>query len=368
MQIVIECADRHGGALSASDVADEGEKLIVLFGAPIAHEGEEASALRFALDLSEELTEAALHLKHRVGIASGFVYAGEVGFERRREYTVIGDVVNLSARLMARAKWGEVIVSDRTAARAGSAFELRRLRPVRVKGKSAPVRAFRLEGRSRDPATSSDSTPILGREKELARLMRLARRSEEGRSGWVHIGGEAGIGKSRLVAELATQLTARGWQHIAAACHAYTAQAPFAPWLPALRALLGVAGTNSDAEAWQRLQDPCRPGDHAGIDGPRAAARGTPAHFHRGRCGNAAGRRQGATAAAFPPGRADLPRVCGGTTARSDDGRPTLVRFPLAGASSRSPASRAQDDFLSASAHDLPSLRRKSRNSGTGPF
>jgi class 3 adenylate cyclase/tetratricopeptide (TPR) repeat protein len=254
VSMVIECAENHNGSLAASDVADEGEKLIILLGAPVALENEEAAALRFALDLDERLLESDLRLKHRLGIASGFVYAGEVGSEDRREYTVIGDVVNLAARLMAKAKPGEAIVSDKVAERADEAFTFHRLRPLRVKGKAAPVRAFRLEGRSEDVARASASPrdPILGRERELSTLTRLAGRAQAGRPNWAYVAGDPGIGKSRLVAELASQLTARGWRHAAANCHAHTAKSPYAPWLSPLRDLLGLDGTSVD-DGWIQL-------------------------------------------------------------------------------------------------------------------
>jgi len=257
-KMLISALERYGGFLAGSDVAEEGDKLIALFGAPVSHEQEEAGALRCAVDLQTELQASGLDLRQRIGINSGYVFAGEVGSGRRREYTVIGDSVNLAARLMAAARPGQVLVSAATTGRAGAEFDLHRSRSIRVKGKTAPVQIYRLEGahlQTRPQHAAEGASPVLGREEELAALLKLGRPAAAGRGRWAYISGEPGIGKSRLVAEVAARLGSQGWQELVATCQAHTSSTPFAPWREPLRALFGIDSGSSPRDAWEKLKD-----------------------------------------------------------------------------------------------------------------
>ena len=242
VKVLLSLLERHSGFLAGSDVAEEGDKLIVLFGAPVSHENQEASALRCALDLERELAASGLELRQRIGINSGFVFAGEIGSARRREYTVIGDSVNLAARLMAAARPGQTIASGRTVQRCADEFDLARMRPLRVKGKAAPVSAWRLQGERTGGGTSKGTGAMLGRDSEIASLLRVARSVARGKGRWVYLAGEAGIGKSRLVAEFVKRLGSRGWRSLAAESHSHTSRVPFSMWTPLLRSLLATDG------------------------------------------------------------------------------------------------------------------------------
>jgi len=255
-RMLVAALARHGGSIAGSDVAEDGEKFIILFGAPVSREGAEASALRCALEMQENLRASGLALRHRIGIGSGFAFAGEIGSDVRREYTVIGDTVNLSARLMSSARAGEVVVSARTVERAGEGFALHRLRPLRVKGKSAPVHAFRLQGYGESPAVAGvDRGAMVGRDSELSALLRLARRVEAGRVAWAYITGEPGIGKTRIVTELTGRLESKGWRCLWGRCYAHTSHVPFSAWIDPLRQLLGVTAAMDGARAWDTARD-----------------------------------------------------------------------------------------------------------------
>ena len=258
VKILIRAVERHGGFLAASDLAHEGDKLICLFGAPVSVEREESAALRAVLELDSEFRSSGLDLSHRIGISSGFVFAGEIGSSRRREYTVIGDSVNLAARLMAACQPGEILVSKVTIERAGPTFDVQRLRPLRVKGKAEPVAIYRLrDGHSAQVARKRDelASPIVGRERELAALSGLARQVLKRGSGrWAYLWGEPGIGKSRLTGEAAARLEVMGWRQIRASCQVHTWHTPFAPWREALRSVLNVQHDESAAELAKKLE------------------------------------------------------------------------------------------------------------------
>ena len=259
VKIVIGAVERHGGFLAASDLAHEGDKLICLFGVPVSVEHEEQASLRAVLDLDRDLRESDLDLTHRIGVSSGFVFAGEIGSSRRREYTVIGDSVNLAARLMAAAKQGEILASKPTVELAGAGFQVQRLKPLRVKGKAAPVPVFRLRGApvESQPLRAVEAVaPLVGREEELETLLRLGRQVvSRGRGRWAYLWGEPGIGKSRLTSEVAGRLQSQGWRVVVASCQMHTRHTPFAPWREPLRALLHIAPDDPAEAAWQKIGD-----------------------------------------------------------------------------------------------------------------
>lgn len=244
LDMVLPSLDRHGGYLIGSDAAEDGDKLIAAFGAPIASERDEVSALRFALDLNRRLAASSLRLRHRIGINTGFVFAGEIGSPIRREYTVIGDNVNLSARLMAAAPVGRIYASAATIERARADFALRRLKPMRVKGKAAPVQAYELagEGRAAPQQAEPDAVQLLGRDDEVAAMMRTAETvAASAAMRWCLVTGEPGIGKSALVDDIARRLTGAGWRRLAAACQAHLSRDVFAAWHGPLRQLFDGA-------------------------------------------------------------------------------------------------------------------------------
>jgi len=258
VKMVISAVEKHGGLLAASDLAQDGDKVICLFGAPLSIEREERAAIRAMLELDRELRSSGLDVKHRIGISSGSVFAGEIGSSKRREYTVIGDSVNLAARLMAASRPGEILVSKPTVERAGGGFDVQRLRPLRVKGKVAPVAVFRLRAGGRERTVERQieaGTALVGREEELATLLRLARQvAARGSGRCAYIWGEPGIGKSRLTQEVAANLQATGWQRLVVSCQLHTWHTPFAPWREPLRGLIGIAADDSPEEMWRKLK------------------------------------------------------------------------------------------------------------------
>jgi len=201
---VLEQALNYGGYLNKLDFGDKGPVILVFFGAPVAYENDLARAADLVLALQQE----ALGVRWRAGLTWGTVYAGFVGGVERCEYTVIGDAVNLAARLMAQAEWGSVW----TTAEAGSRLAQRgyRIEPcgdVPVKGKRSPVAVARLAGRA-TVAQARFQGALVGRARELEQLTALVRPIHEGRfGGMVYLYGEAGAGKSRLLHELRLTLS-----------------------------------------------------------------------------------------------------------------------------------------------------------------
>lgn len=184
-----------GLCLISSDIAGDGTKLILTAGAPDAVEDGEGRMLSVVGAVLDEIDDLGLH----AGVNAGHVFAGEVGAPFRAVYTVIGDAVNLAARLMAKAGPGELIAHRPTLERAAVQFETEPLEPFMVKGKSKPIEAStvgtRLGARERRAVLDA---PFMGRDAEMALLTEVLDGARESRGGSVTLAGDAGLGKSRL--------------------------------------------------------------------------------------------------------------------------------------------------------------------------
>lgn len=186
-----------------------GDEIMALFGAPTAHENDAERALRAALEMMGRLRE--FNARHQTdlglhfGINTGLVIAGSIGAQQQQQYDVLGDAVNVASRLEAESERGEIFVGPDTYRMTAPLFEFEPLTPVRVKGKSEPVPIYKLlrekarPGRVRGlPGLESE---MVGRAAEMASLLAAGASVGAGRGGAVVIIGEAGLGKSRLVAE-----------------------------------------------------------------------------------------------------------------------------------------------------------------------
>jgi class 3 adenylate cyclase/tetratricopeptide (TPR) repeat protein len=202
----------YGGVVNKVDLYDQGDKLMVIFGAPQAHEKDTQRAALTALAMQNAMSRlspaTAMLLSQRIGIHSGSVFAGNVGSSEcnRREYTVMGDTVNVAARLMSGAPRGQVWASERVWDQIQGEFEAKSLAPITVKGISDPIVVYKLEatrgvqeGRAWSRVLDSD---MVGRDAELQSLMAHVRDLSDGAGKQiVAITGEAGVGKTRLIEE-----------------------------------------------------------------------------------------------------------------------------------------------------------------------
>ena len=188
-----------------------GDGLMAVFGAPTAHEDDAERAVRAAARMQsavrrvvEEESGGGRRLGLRVGVNTGEVVAG---VQAHLSYTVIGDAVNTAARLSDAAGVGAVLAGRDTALATMSAASWRALAPLRLKGKRDPVPAYELVG-LRSAAGSrlglGDEAPLIGRDAELGLLVgRLLEASDREQQHTVLVTGDAGVGKTRLVQELA---------------------------------------------------------------------------------------------------------------------------------------------------------------------
>ena len=242
---VVDLAAKHRGFLVSTDIDPRGFKLILTFGAPAAHEFAAANAARFVIELQQLVRAGSGRLTQRIGLNGGHVFAGDVGPPWRRQYTVMGDEVNLTARLMSSAEPGTALAARSWAGQAGSQFCVGERSPVRVKGKSQPIPVCVLEAeRSEETAPGRWTTPLFGRERELDLFHRLGREVCRGHGETLLVTGEAGVGKSRFLDE-AVRAAAPDAGLLRTSCQEHLQGIPFAPWIDLLSRLLGMDGKES---------------------------------------------------------------------------------------------------------------------------
>ena len=194
-----------------------GDGVLAYFGFPRAHEDDAERAVRAGLDVAAVVpkldTQAKESLRVRIGIATGIVVVGDlVGLGSAQEQTVVGETPNLAARLQALAEPGGVVIAESSRLLLGGMFELKSLGVQTLKGFDAPVPAWtvlrEVENISRFEASRSRGvTPFVGREHEVALLLDRWREAEEGEGQVVLLSGEAGIGKSRILAVLGDRIS-----------------------------------------------------------------------------------------------------------------------------------------------------------------
>ena len=247
---VQDAADRNGVTFLATDVDRDGGKIILVAGAPDARGDDEE---RMLLTL-RQIADAEPSIDIRIGVNSGPVFVGDVGPSYRRTYTVMGDAVNLAARVMSKAEPGEILATQPVLEASGVRFETEPLEPFMVKGKKHPVTAFRV-GKILGSSRSDDlaDLPLVGRERELDVLRETLKEAAGGRGTLLEIVGDAGIGKTRLIREVRALEPELPWHEIS--CEPYEASTPYFPFRVLLRALLGLPVNAGHDETVVALRD-----------------------------------------------------------------------------------------------------------------
>ena len=221
---------------------DKGNQLHIIFGAPVAPDAPD-QAIRCALILQRECPDFIAG--QRIGLAAGKVFAGPVGATDRCEYTVVGDVVNLSARLAQLCQDGTVWIDPATAERVRQWIHCEALPPVQMKGRQTTITPYRVQG-ERAVAIQLQSyidrwdRPLVGREREVDLLLGAMDAALHGVGGVGALIGPTGVGKSRLLAAGVKHWLEAGGAGLVGVCHQHTADIPFGPWRNVWRGFFGL--------------------------------------------------------------------------------------------------------------------------------
>ncbi len=235
---------RLEGTLVQLTIGDKGSYLYAAFGAPVAHEDDVARALAAAFALRSPPGTFAFAQEPQIGISRGRMRTGPYGSREARTYGVLGDETNTAARLMQAAAPGQILVSDTAQSAAAGAADWERLPPMRLKGKSHALTAFvalapagRRSPRLQEPRYT---LPMVGREAELEQIARRLVPAQAGHGQIVGLSAEAGMGKSRLVAETIRLAQERGVIACGGECQSYGSTAGYLVWQGVWRGLFAV--------------------------------------------------------------------------------------------------------------------------------
>ncbi len=247
--LVQRTVDEFGVTFLGSDVDMNSGKLVLAAGAPSASYNDEERMLRAVRAIQDG---SPLPLK--IGVNRGPVFAGDVGSPHRRTFTLIGDAVNLAARIMAKAEPGQVLVSPEVLERSRTTFAVTPVPSFAVKGKQEPIEAGALGAITGvAPRTASTTYPLIGREAELEKLTAALSTAMEGSGSFVSVEGPTGLGKTRLVAELRERAGDVEWRQ--ATCQRYEQNTPYFAVRGLLRDALGIPPEATAARAGAALTE-----------------------------------------------------------------------------------------------------------------
>jgi class 3 adenylate cyclase len=246
-----------------------GDGIMALFGAPVALEEAPQRAIRASLSIHREMASLTDRLRKtkddlppiqmRIGIHTGPVVVGSLGDDLRVEFKAVGDTVVLAARLEQIAQPGSTYVSRDVFRVTEGYFHFETLEPTMVKGKAEPVQVYRVTGiKEKQERSVGIGSPLVGREKGLNLLELQILRLINGTGGIVTVTGEAGIGKSRLMAELHRTEAVKKTMLLEGRALSIGRSLSFYPIIDALKHWSQIREEDTDTDAQRKLEKTIR--------------------------------------------------------------------------------------------------------------
>jgi len=239
VRIVQKTTERYDGVFLQLTVGDKGSYAYVNFGALSAHEDDARRAVKTALEVRDK-TELQL----QIGISQGLMRVGAYGGESRKVFGALGDDVNLAARLMTTAAVDEILLSNHAYKAVINDFTFEPRPPLTMKGKTEPLPVFAVTGESQKRAVRLQepnySLPMVGRQQDLRIINDKLELAMQGREQIIGIVAEAGLGKSRLVAEVIRNARRKGFVGFGGACQSDGIHTPYLAWKSIWQAFFDV--------------------------------------------------------------------------------------------------------------------------------
>lgn len=235
---------RYDGSLLQLSIGDKGSYFYCVFGAPLTHEDEAVRAAQVALLLRAPPAELGFITSTQVGLSQGRMRTGAYGSDERLTYGVIGEEVNMAARLMQAAPVGHVYATGLVQQAAGARFAWEPLPPLSVKGRGEPLVVFRLlRAHERQPLHMQNAIyglPMVGRGSELAQITSAMIEAIGGQGRIVALTAEAGLGKSRLVVETLRLALDRGMTIYSGEAQSFGTNDSYLAWESVWQSFFGV--------------------------------------------------------------------------------------------------------------------------------
>ena len=241
-----------------------GDGLMALFGAPLTHEDHPRRAVLAAMAIRDAVRKASAQwldepdgLRIRIGLNTGAVVVGKIGDNLRMDYTAVGDTTNVAARLQAEAEPGTIVIGEEVLQHVRRHVQVTPLGMRRLKGKPDPVPLYRIEhelNKGANPASSAP-TPLVGRQKEVAEICRSLDDLAERHQGCIlTIVGDAGLGKTRLIAEARQLAGSRSIRWLEAGCVSFGKTFNYLPFREALRQGFGLDEEEGEERNLERVR------------------------------------------------------------------------------------------------------------------
>lgn len=249
-------AQEQEGFLIQLTIGDKGSYAYLSFGAPIAHDDDSIRAVAAAIDILQLPGELNFITGNQIGISRGRVWVGECGAHVRHTYGVMGNEVNMAARLMGKATMGQILVRRRVAEEARQSFHFRQLGLISVKGGAEPIPVAEVFGRQlvQTFQPTQFDRPLVGREAAIDELGRILNSVLAGRGQLVTIQGPTGIGKSHLLAVFQQYAMANGFQVTVGTCQRIFQTATYYPWQQVIRQVFGLSSGSADQVGEAKVQ------------------------------------------------------------------------------------------------------------------
>jgi len=234
MRAIQEAALRYEVPFYETDVGKSSVKALLTAGAPSSTGHDEERMLRTLRDIMD--MDGIVPM--RIGVNTGKVFTGDFGPPYRRAYRVFGDAINTAARVMSKADAGQILSTEIVLNRSRTIFEATPITPFAAKGKSEPVKASIVGPAIGVKDSHQGGVALLGREQETEALLAAVERARAGHASIIEIGGEPGMGKTRLVEDVCRRST--DFRVVHSRCEEYESATPYYAFRSIVRAALEV--------------------------------------------------------------------------------------------------------------------------------